>query len=196
MSPFTWAPEGWPKWSPTSACQSGDQVVDTPYENPSSPRAQGARFRPSRAGFGGFRARPGIQNPEFRIASEPLSTCSDRYRWVPWGPPRGPPLAQIASGWPGYLKAVWPDFGGAFLRSGRPRGTRKAFKSVGGFAPHLFEVFPGPPGPARLQKRTPQIPDDCLQVPRTSPGAGSSTGSIPRLPSSWLRGCALQTRPG
>ncbi len=30
-------------------------------------------FQPSRAGFGGFRARPGIQNPEFRIASEPLS---------------------------------------------------------------------------------------------------------------------------
>ncbi len=41
--------------------------------NPSSPRAQGARFRPSRAGFGRFRARPGIQNPELRIANEPLS---------------------------------------------------------------------------------------------------------------------------
>ncbi len=50
-----------------------DQVVDTPYEHPSSPRAQGARFRPSRIGFRGFRALPGTQNPEFRIANEPLS---------------------------------------------------------------------------------------------------------------------------
>ncbi len=30
----------------------------------------------------------------------------------------------------GYLKAVWPDFLGAFLRSGRPRGPGKALKSV------------------------------------------------------------------
>ena len=52
---------GWPKWSPTSACQSGDQFVDKPYENTSSPRAQGARIQPARAGFGRFRTRPGIQ---------------------------------------------------------------------------------------------------------------------------------------
>ncbi len=47
--------------------QSGDQVVDTPYENPGSPRAQGARFRPYRAGFGGFGPVPEakIQNSEF-----------------------------------------------------------------------------------------------------------------------------------
>ena len=46
-----------------------------PYENQSTPRAQGARFRPSRTGFlGWFRARPGIQNPEFRIANERLSS--------------------------------------------------------------------------------------------------------------------------
>ncbi len=32
----------------------------------------------------------------------------------------------------GYLKAVWPEFLGTFLRSGRPRGPGKAFKNVGG----------------------------------------------------------------
>ena len=57
---------------------------------------------------------------------------------------------------PGYLRAVWPDLLGAFLRSGRPRGPGKAFKNVGGEAPHILEGFPGPPGPARLQKGTQQ----------------------------------------
>ncbi len=55
----------------------------------------------------------------------------------------------------GYLKAVWPGFWGAFLKSGRPRGPGKALKNVRGFAPHILEGFPGPPGPARL-KKTPQ----------------------------------------
>ncbi len=49
-------------------------------------------------------------------------------------------------------------FLGAFLRSGRPRGPGKAFKSVGGFASDISEGFPGPPGPARPQKRNPQTP--------------------------------------
>ncbi len=47
-----------------------------------------------------------------------------------------------------YLKAVWPDLLGVFLRSGRPRGPGKAFKNVGGFAPHSFEGSPGLPGPS------------------------------------------------
>ncbi len=46
--------------------------------------------------------------------------------------------------------------GGAFLRSGRLRGPGEAFKNAGGFAPYLFEDFPGPPGPARRQKCTSQ----------------------------------------
>ncbi len=59
----------------------------------------------------------------------------------------------------GYPKPVWPSFcWGAFLRSGRPRGPGKAFKSVGAFAPHIFEGFPGPPGPARLQTCTQKTP--------------------------------------
>ena len=73
--------EGWPKWSPASACQAGGQVVDMPHENPKSPRAQWARFWPSRAGFGrSFQARPGIQHPEcIRIANdEPCTTCEPR----------------------------------------------------------------------------------------------------------------------
>ncbi len=40
-------------------------------ENPSFPRAQRARLRPSRTGFRGVRARPGVQNPEFKT-NEPL----------------------------------------------------------------------------------------------------------------------------
>ncbi len=46
----------------------------------------------------------------------------------------------------GYLEAVWPDFWGAFLRFGWPRGPGKAFKNVGGEASHIFEGFPGPRG--------------------------------------------------
>ncbi len=42
------------------------------------------------------------------------------------------------------------------MRSGRPRGLGKAFRNAGGEAPHLFEGFPGPPGPARPQKFTPK----------------------------------------
>ncbi len=45
----------------------------------------------------------------------------------------------------GYLKAVWPDFLCAFLKSGRPRGPGEAFQSVESFAPHISEGLPGPP---------------------------------------------------
>ncbi len=38
----------------------------------------------------------------------------------------------------GYLKAVWPFLGGAFLRSGRPPGPGEARKSVEGVAPPKF----------------------------------------------------------
>ncbi len=31
------------------------------------------------------------------------------------------------------------------MRSGRPREPGKVLKKVGGFAPHIFEGFPGPP---------------------------------------------------
>ncbi len=44
----------------------------------------------------------------------------------------------------GYLKAIWPDFGGAFLRSGRPRGPGIAFKNVGASPPTFLKAFPGP----------------------------------------------------
>jgi hypothetical protein len=39
------------------------------------------------------------------------------------------------------------------LRSGRPRVPEKTFKNMEASPPHRFEGFPGPPGPARLQKR-------------------------------------------
>ncbi len=57
----------------------------------------------------------------------------------------------------GYLKAIWPDLLGAFLKSGRPRAPGKARKKVGGFAPQILAGRPGPRGPARPQKRTTKI---------------------------------------
>jgi hypothetical protein len=36
-----------------------------------------------------------------------------------------------------------------FLRSGLPRGPRRPFQRVGGFAPCLLQGSPGPPGPGR-----------------------------------------------
>ncbi len=66
----------------------------------------------------------------------------------------------------GYLKAVWPDFWGAFLKSGRPRGPGKAFRSVGVEAPHIFEGLLGPPRGRPDFKNAPnKIRPDCLQVP-------------------------------
>jgi hypothetical protein len=69
----------------------------------------------------------------------------------------------------GSLAGFW---GGACLRSGRPRGPGKAFQNVGGFAPHISEGLSGPPGPARLPKRTQTNRPDCLQVPRGYPPYG------------------------
>ncbi len=57
-------------------------------------------------------------------------------------------------------------FVGAFMRSGRPRGPRKA----GGFAPYILEGFPEPPGQARHHKCTQQIRPDCLQIPSLKKG--------------------------
>ncbi len=48
------------------------------------------------------------------------------------------PWSQCVFAFAGYLKAVWPDLLGAFLRSGRPWGPQKALKSVGGKAPPPF----------------------------------------------------------
>ncbi len=57
-----------------------------------------------------------------------------------------------------YLKAVWPDFLGALLRSGRPRGPGKAFTNAGCFAPNLFEGLPGPLGAGQTSKMLPTNP--------------------------------------
>ena len=48
----------------------------------------------------------------------------------------------------GQIKRENPGFWG----SGQPRAAGKPLKMVGGFAPHLFEVFPGRPGSPRPQK--------------------------------------------
>ena len=42
--------------------------------------------------------------------------------------------------------------GGAFLKSGRPRGPGKAFKNVGGFAHHFLNSLTGPRGRPGLKK--------------------------------------------
>jgi hypothetical protein len=44
----------------------------------------------------------------------------------------------------GYLKAVWPDLLGAFLRSGRPRGPGKALT-------HILEGLPGAGQTSKMQ---------------------------------------------
>ena len=95
----------------------------------------------------------------------------------------------------GYLKAVWPFLLGAFLKSSRPRGPGKTFQNVGGFAPHLFEGVPGPPGPARLQKWTPNKParmPSGTQVPEATredrPGSRMRSASQcgPAHPKVWV----------
>ncbi len=63
--------------------------------------------------------------------------------WRAW---RARAALATAPGRAGYPKAVWTDFWGEFLRSGRPRWPGKAFKNVGREGPHLFEGLPGPPG--------------------------------------------------
>jgi hypothetical protein len=55
-----------------------------------------------------------------------------------------PDLPETSSWVPeGSLAGFW---GGAFLKSGRPRGPGNVSKNVGGFAQHIFEGFPGPRG--------------------------------------------------
>ncbi len=69
------------------------------------------------------------------------------------------------------------------MRTGRPRGPGKALPNVGGVAPHLFEGFPGPPEPARPQKRTQtNLARDCLRVPRKSSIWGSGRPRRPQGP--------------
>ncbi len=74
-------------------------------------------------------------------------------------------ISDISWTWAGYLKAVWPDFVGAFLRSGRPRGPGKAFQNVGGEAPTDLKASPGPRGRPDLKNAAKKIRPDCLQVP-------------------------------
>ncbi len=66
---------------------------------------------------------------------------------------------QIAFRYPvlfGYLKAVWPLFWGCAFEVWPSPGARKNLQRCGGLRPcPLFESFPGPPGPAIHQKRTP-----------------------------------------
>ncbi len=49
---------------------------------------------------------------------------------APYWRPIGALLAPIDANRAGYLKAVWPDLWGAFLRSRRPRGPGKAFNKM------------------------------------------------------------------
>ncbi len=59
----------------------------------------------------------------------------------------------MGGGWvAGYMEAVWPDFLGKFLRSGRPRGPGKAFKSLGANPPKDLKASPGPRGGPDFKK--------------------------------------------
>ena len=46
--------------------------------------------------------------------------------------------------------------------------VKKALKNVRGEAPHILEGLPGPPGPARPQKRTPKIRRTAFRYPAPS----------------------------
>jgi hypothetical protein len=66
----------------------------------------------------------------------------------------------------GYLKAAWPVFWGGVFEVWPAPGPRPALPHFAGAdPPQCFVGLPGPPGPARPQKRNPQIRPDCLQVP-------------------------------
>ena len=67
-----------------------------------------------------------------------------------------PSAAETPTG--GYLKAVWPDLFGCIVEVWPAPGARGAFKNVGGFAPHLLEGLPGPPGAGQTSKTHPTRP--------------------------------------
>ena len=50
--------------------------------------------------------------------------------------------------WEGFLNFIRVG-NRLFWELGRPRGPRRPFQNVGGFAPHLLQAPPGPPGPPR-----------------------------------------------
>ncbi len=97
------------------------------------------------------------------------------------GGPLRPPSGLGTRRQSGCIFEVWPA----------PR-ARESPKKCGGLRPPRFESFPGPPGPARAQKRTPkQIRADCLQVPsRVSRGKCLSLYSTPPPPNEPQRGLA------
>jgi hypothetical protein len=145
---------------------SAELGPQTPLERRGSSCSAGrTKNQPRRPSLRPFR---GNRNSEITPSNEPLSTKVLRTSFLA-----------------GYLKADWPDFLGASLRSGRPRGPGKALKSVGGEDPHLFEGLPGPPRPARPQTSTPKTRPNCLQVPSfwyasQFPGGGSFAAELPR----------------
>ena len=78
----------------------------------------------------------------------------------------------------GYLKAVWPGFLGAFLRSGLPRGPGKALRNVGAKPPTFLKAFPGPRGRPDLKIAPKKTWPDCFQVPSyVNGGCHESQGS-------------------
>ncbi len=62
------------------------------------------------------------------------------------------------------------------MRFGRARWLGKTFKNVGGFA-HIFDCLPGPPGPARLQKRTHKFRQTAFRYPAQDARRLDYTGS-------------------
>ena len=77
---------------------------------------------------------------------------------------KGPVVAVLWEGVFQFFKVGNRSFWG----SGRPQGPRIPGQKVGGFAPDLFEGFPGPPGPARPHKCTPKNPARLLSGTQAS----------------------------
>ncbi len=103
----------------------------------------GLRPQPFPVGFwnGSDRLDPQNQRnqaPELKLREDPwVKTKVCGRFWVPEGNLAG-------------------SFGGACLKSGRPRGPGKALRKAGSEAPDIFEGFPGPPGPGQTSKMHPQ----------------------------------------
>ena len=101
-----------------------------------------------------------VGNDRFGFGARPYTNSSPPTFWKVFPGPRGRPdlknapqkllpdsLGFTRAGSLFHALGLWsPDFWGACLRSGRPRGPGKAFQKVGGEAPHPLGDLRGPRG--------------------------------------------------
>ncbi len=74
------------------------------------------------------------------------------------------------------------------MRSGRPRGPGKAFKKVGGFAPHHLVGDAGPPGPAPSKTHPKNSGQTAFRYPVLNAHLVVVTAAVLRGYGRWLGG--------